>query len=67
MQSILHSRYYNIGKGKEGKYLVHTSSQAISSGISLPEVHGIGKGLGPNILPEKQVNKTHNNFWKEKE
>ena len=29
--------------------------QAKSSGISLPEVHGVGKGLDPNILPEKQV------------
>ena len=24
MQNILHSRYHNIGKGKEGKYLVQT-------------------------------------------
>ena len=53
MQSILHSKYYNIGKGKIGKYLVQTRSQAISSGISLPDVHGIGKGLDLNILPEK--------------
>ena len=30
-------------------------SQAKSSGIKLPEVHGIGKGLDPNIQPEKQV------------
>ena len=49
MQNILQSRYYNISKGKEGKYLVQTSSQAKSSGISLSEVHGIGKGLDPNI------------------
>ena len=55
MQSILHSRYYNIGKEKEGKYLVQTRLQAKSSGISLPEIHGIGKGLDPNILPEKQM------------
>ena len=27
----------------------------MSRGISLPDVHGIGKGLDPNILPEKQV------------
>ena len=26
-----------------------------TSGISLPEVHGIGKGSDPNMLPEKQV------------
>ena len=28
-----------------------------SSGIKLPEVHGIGKGLDPNIQLEKQVMK----------
>ena len=32
MQNILHSKYYNIGEGKEGKYLVQTRSQAKSSG-----------------------------------
>ena len=54
-QSILHSKYYNIGKEKVRKYLVQTRSQTKSSHIHLPEVHGIGKGLDPNILPEKQV------------
>ena len=29
--------------------------QAKSSGIKLPEVHGVGKGLDLNKLPEKQV------------
>ena len=50
MQNILHSKHYNIGK-----YLVQIRSQARSSGISLPEAHGRGKGLDPNVLPEKQV------------
>ena len=53
MQSILHSRYYNTGKEKVGKYLIQTRSQTKSSGICLPEVHGIDKGLDLNILPEK--------------
>ena len=57
MQNILQSKYYNIGKENIGKYLVQTRSQAKSSGISLPEVHGIGNGLDLNILPEKQVTK----------
>ena len=55
MQYILQSSYYNIGKENVGKYLVQTRSKAKSSGIHLPEVHGIGKGLDLNILPEKQV------------
>ena len=55
MQYILQSNYYNIGKENVGKYLVQTRSQAKSSGICLPEGHGMVKGLDPNILPEKQV------------
>ena len=33
---------------------MQTRSQARSSGIKLPEVHGMGKNLDPNIKPEKQ-------------
>ena len=36
------------------KYLVQTRSQAKSSGVSWPEVHGIGKGLDKHVRPEKQ-------------
>ena len=57
MQGILQSRYYKLGKGNLGKYLVQMRSQAKSSSIKLSEGHGIGKGLDPNILPEKQVMK----------
>ena len=46
---ILNDNYYNIEK-----YLIKTRSQAKSSGIKLPEVHGMGKNLDPNIKPEKQ-------------
>ena len=44
-----------MNERKESKYLVKTRSQAKSSGITLPEVHGVDKGIDPNILPEKQV------------
>ena len=37
------------------KYLVQTWSQVKSSGIKLPEVHGVSKGLDPNVQPEEQV------------
>ena len=53
MQNILQSWYYNIGE--EIKYLVQMRLQTKSSGTHLSEVHGIGKGLDTNILPEKQV------------
>ena len=46
---VLHKKYYNTEN-----YLVQTRSQAGFSGIKLPEVHGLGKNLDPNIKPEKQ-------------
>ena len=55
MQGLLQARYYNISEESSGKYLVLTQSQAKSSRIKLPEAHGVGKSLDPNIQPEKQV------------
>ena len=55
VQNVLQSRYYHIGEGKEGKYLVQTRLQAKFSCITLPEVHGIDRGIDPNIRQEKQV------------
>ena len=54
MQGILQTKYYNIGKEKEGKYLVQTRSQVKSSGIKIYKVYS-GKGFRSNILPERQV------------
>ena len=53
MDNILYKRYYNIGKSE--RYLVQMQSQTKSSGIKLPEVHGVSKSLDPNIQPEKQA------------
>ena len=55
MQNVLQSRHYNINEKEQGNYLVQTRSQAKSSGIILPEVHGIGKRIYPNLRLEKQV------------
>ena len=52
MHQVLHEKYYNTEN--TGNYLVQTGCQTKSSGISLPEVHGMIKNLDPNILPEKQ-------------
>ena len=49
MHKVLHENYYNIDS-----YLVQTRFQARSSGIKIPEVHGMRKNLDPNIKPEKQ-------------
>ena len=42
---------YAVGNSK---YLIQMCSQAKTSDTKLPEVHGIQKGLDPNLRPEKQ-------------
>ena len=49
MYKILQENYYNVDS-----YLLQRRSQAKSSGIKLPKVHGMKKNLDPNIKPEKQ-------------
>ena len=44
---------YNNNFGNE-KYLIQMCSQAKTSGTKLPDVHGVEKGLNPNLRPEKQ-------------
>ena len=51
MYRVLHNNYYKMGNMEN--YLVQTLSQTKSSGIKLPEVHGMRRNLDPNILPEK--------------
>ena len=50
--------FYRINSGtdqpKTNKYLVQTRSQAISSGIKIPEIHSANKGLDPRLQPGKQ-------------
>ena len=55
MQGLLHAKYYNISEENSEKYWVQTQSQAKSNGAKLPEINSRGKGLNPNIQPEKQV------------
>ena len=52
MHQVLHEKYYDMENTEN--YLVQTRSQTKSSGIKLPEVHGMGKNLDPDIVPEKQ-------------
>ena len=46
MCQALDDNYYNE------KYLIQMTLQAKSSGIKLPEVHGMGKNLDPNLKEE---------------
>ena len=41
-------------QAKNDRYLVQTRSQAKSSGIKIPEIRGINKGLDPHVRPGKQ-------------
>ena len=43
-----------ISETETNKYLIQTRSQAKSSGIKVPEIHGINKGLNPHVKPERQ-------------
>ena len=60
MQTILRDKYYNVGKEEENRYLIQIWSQAKASGIKLPEVYRIDKGVDPNVKPEKQIIKPPN-------
>ena len=50
MYKILENNLQNF---YDDKYLIQMQSQAKSSGIKLPEVHGVEKSLNPNLRPKK--------------
>ena len=43
-----------ISKTEMNKYLIQTRSQAKSSGIIVPEIYGVNKGINPHVKPERQ-------------
>ena len=42
-------------QSEQNKYLIQTGSQAKTRGTILPKVHGVDKGVIPNIKPEKKI------------
>ena len=53
LRRVLHENYYKLGNITEtDKYLVQTRSEVKSSGVKVPEEHGIDKGLIPCVKPE---------------
>ena len=54
MYQILEDNFYLENNFCTDKYLIQTQSQAKSSVIKLPEVHGMRKNLDPNLRHEKQ-------------
>ena len=57
-RSQVDNHFYQINsrtnQPQTDKYLVQTRSQAKSSDIKIPEIHGINKGLDPHVKPGKQ-------------
>ena len=43
-----------ISETETNKYLIQMKSQAKSSNIKVPEIHGMNKGLNPHVKPERQ-------------
>ena len=60
LKSLSHECFYwfnsmtETGETETNKYLTQTRSQAQSSGIKVPEIHGVNRGLNPHVKPERQ-------------
>ena len=58
LRNQLYNYFYQINsridQPKTDEYLVQTRSQAKSSGIRIPEIHGANKSLDPHVQPGKQ-------------
>ena len=60
LKSLAHNCFYQFNSMNEvsetetNKYLIQTRSQAKSSGIKVPEIHGANKGIDPYVKPGKQ-------------
>ena len=60
LNSLASNHFYQINSTNEisetetNKYLIQTRSQAKSSGIKVPEIHGVNKGINPHIKLGRQ-------------
>ena len=60
LKSLAHNHFYQfnsmneISETETNKYLIHTRSQAKSSGIKVPEIHGANKRIIPHVKPGRQ-------------
>ena len=52
LRRVLHENYYRLDTTETDKYLVQLKSQTKSSGVKVPEVHGIDKVLNLHVQPE---------------
>ena len=60
LKSLSHEHFYQIdsmtgfSQTEANKYLVQTRFQAKPSGIKVPEIHGVNKGINPHVKPGRQ-------------
>ena len=60
LKSLVSNHFYQFNSTNEisetetNIYLIETRSQAKSSGIKVPEIHGANKGINPHIKPGRQ-------------
>ena len=58
LRNQIDGHFYQINsrtdQPKTNRYFVQTRSQAKSTGIKIPEIHGTNKGLDPHVQPGKQ-------------
>ena len=60
LKSLSHQHFYqfnNTTRSSEtemNKYLIQTRSQAKPSGIKVPEICGVNKGINPHVKPGRQ-------------
>ena len=58
MYQVLENKFY------DDKYLIQMRSQAKSSSIKLPEVHGVRKNLDPNLNLKDNILHPNKEVWK---
>ena len=51
MQEVLNARYHNIHENEQKRCLIQTKSQAKTSHTISLKVHGVEKGVDPNVKP----------------
>ena len=64
MYQVLEKKFYLGNNSCDDKYLIKMRSQAKSSCIKLPEVHGMRKNLDPNLKPENSIPYPNKEVWK---
>ena len=61
----MQDKYYSL-EGENERYMIQTRSQTKESGVQLPEVHGLRKGLDPHKIPKERATANSKVEYREK-